>query len=89
MHKIAIANRNSPEHTHGVVAALLHRQVGVGLHADEGQIRGGAHQGTQTTGSQAAHGLLPQRQRLQQASMGERRVKALFVSKRAVNKDMQ
>jgi hypothetical protein len=51
--------------THGVVAALLSRQLGVCLHADEGQIRGRAHQGTQATGRQAAHSLLPQRQGLQ------------------------
>lgn len=45
-----------------VVAALLGRQGGVGLHADQGQIGGGAHQSTQAASAQTSHGLLPQGQ---------------------------
>ena len=55
---------------HGVVAALRGRQVGVRLHADEGEVRGGAHQRAQAARSQAAHRLLPQRQRLRQGEEG-------------------
>lgn len=46
----------------GVVAALLQRERGISLHADQGQIGRGADDGTETTGDETAD-CLPTKQR--------------------------
>lgn len=52
--------QTTPQPAHLVVAALLHGQRVVCLHADERQVGGGADQGAHATGSQTGQGLLPQ-----------------------------
>lgn len=47
-----------------VVAPLVGGEGGVGLHADERQIGGGANQGAQSTRGEASRCFLPQGERL-------------------------